>query len=235
MQNERVRHIMTESVLSIGIHEPVTEALRLFAAYPLHHLPVVDSSALRGMLSSADMLKLEYFLPRTGAQASAVLMNDRFRIETLMRQPVITARLDDTIAEAAGRMVTHAIHALPVVDADNHLLGIVTTTDIMQALLHGMGLKASSEQDEARHNPSDLEMRRAVEAAEAAMLHGTDADGVAASMLYLQQRNAGLEALRKNVARYLHGGQDERLHARLVKEVNGLAEPGQETDLAVPL
>jgi CBS domain-containing protein len=58
-----------------------------------------------------------------------------------MRSPVVTAGLDDTIADAASRMVTHAVHSLPVVDESNHLLGIVTTTDIMQALLHGIGLK----------------------------------------------------------------------------------------------
>lgn len=235
MENERVRHIMTESVLSIGIHEPVTEAVRLFANYPLHHLPVIDSSGLKGMLSSADMLKLEYFLPRCSAQSSAVWLNDRFRIETLMRQPVVTAKPDDTIADAASRMVTHAIHALPVVDERNHLLGIVTTTDIMQALLHGMGIKRGTEKREAKYMPTELEMRRAVEAAESATQHGADPDGVAAAMLYLKERNARLEVLWKDVARYLHGGQDERLHARLVKEVAGLAPRGQETELPVPL
>ena len=31
MQKERIRRIMSEAVLSIGVHEPVSEALRLFA------------------------------------------------------------------------------------------------------------------------------------------------------------------------------------------------------------
>jgi CBS-domain-containing membrane protein len=59
MLDERVRHIMTEAVRSIGVHEPITEALRFFANYPLHHLPVVDGSELKGVVSSADMLELE--------------------------------------------------------------------------------------------------------------------------------------------------------------------------------
>lgn len=234
MKDERVRHIMTESVLSIGVHDPITEALRLFATHPVHHLPVVDGLELKGMLSSADVLKLKYFLPKSGAQASAALLNDKFRIDTMMCLPVITAGPDDTIADAASRMGTHGIHALPVVNEKNRLLGIVTTTDIIQALLHGIGLKRRPEQGDEKAAPTELEMRRAIEVAESATLEGTDTDGVAASLLYLRERNAMLEALRQDVARYLHG-QDARLHARLVKHIERLGQSGQETELSIPL
>src|SRR5450631_2357578 len=135
MQNELVRHIMTAEVLSIDIRESITEAMRLFAGYPVHHIPVVDGAALRGMLSTADMLKLEYFLPKSGAQASAALLNNRFRIDKLMRSPANSATLD-----------------------------------------------------------------------------GTDPNGIAAAMLFLNERNALLETLRVDVARYVQAGQDERLH-----------------------
>jgi len=234
MRDERVRHIMTAAVVSISVHEPVTEVLRLFANQPLHHLPVVDGLELKGMLSSADMLKLEFFVPKSGTQVSASLLNDRFRIDTMMRRPVVTARLDDTIADAASRMITHGFHALPVINENSHLVGIVTTSDIMQALLHGMGLKPRPEQDEATRTPTELEMRRAIEAAESARLKGTDTDGVAASMLFLHKRNALLEALRQDVARYLHG-QDERVHTRLVKHIERLGQTGQESELSIPL
>jgi CBS domain-containing protein len=152
----------------------------------------------------------------------------------MMRRPVITAGLDDTIADAASRMATHGIHALPVINENSHLLGIVTSTDIMQALLHGIGLKPRPERREAKRELTELEMRRAIEAAESATLSGTDTDGVAASMLYLHERNAMLEALRQDVARYLHG-QDERLHARLVKHIERLSQTGQQIELSIPL
>jgi acetoin utilization protein AcuB len=170
MRDERVRHIMTEAVLSIGLHEPVTEVMRLFASYPLHHLPVVDGLQLKGMLSSADMLKLEYFLPKSGIKGSAALWSDRFSVQTLMRWPVFTAKPDDTIADAASRMATNGVHALPVINENGDLLGIVTTTDVMQALLHGIGLKPKLEQHEARRRPGELEMRPAIQSAESATL-----------------------------------------------------------------
>jgi CBS domain-containing membrane protein len=235
MQDDRVRHIMTAPVLSIGVHEPITEVLRILANCPLHHLPVVDGSQLKGMLSAADMLQLEYFLPKSGMSGSAVLLNDRFRVQKMMRWPVPSAKLDDTIADAASRMATNGIYSLPVIDENNHLLGIVTTTDIMQALLHGIGLEPRPAQHEARRRPTGLQMHRAIRSAESVTLNGTDPDGVAAAMLYLNERNALLEVLRQNVARYLHGGQDERLHTRLVRELDALSQPGEVSELSIPL
>jgi len=223
--DERVRHIMTATVLSIGVQEPITEVLHLFATHTLHHLPVVDGLELKGMLSSADLLKLKHFVPKSGSLASATLLNDRFKIATMMSRPVVAAKLDDTIAEAAARMASHGVHALAVIDDNSHLVGIITTTDIMQALLHGMGRKRSSEPDEGTRKPNELEMRRAVEAAVSATQAGTDTDGVAATMLRLRDRNVLLEDLRQDVARYLHAGQDERMHTRLVKDLDRLGQP----------
>jgi CBS domain-containing protein len=231
--DERVRHIMTGAALSIDVHRPIAEVLRLFATHTLHHLPVVDGLELKGMLSSADLLKLENFVPKSGNLASATLLNDRFKIATMMRRPVVSAKLDDTIADAAARMASHGIHALAVIDENSHLAGIITTTDIMQALLHGMARKRSAEPPEGTHKPDELEMRRAVEAAESATQNGTDTDGIAATMLQLRDRNAILEELRQNLARYLHAGQDERLHTLLVRDLERLGQPP--TELSVQL
>jgi acetoin utilization protein AcuB len=234
MVDERIRHIIVGDVVSVDLHAPVSEAMRLFASRPLHHLPVTDGAVLKGMLSSADMLKLEHFRPRGGA-AAAALLDQHFRIETLMRYPVITAVPDDTIEVAASRMVLHGVHALPVVDDRGQLLGIVTTSDIMHALLHGIGVGASGMPQQPARRPGELEMRRALQAAEAAVLCGGDTDGVATALLYLHRRNGLLETLRTQIARYLRVGQDERLHSSLHRQLERCAEPGETTALETPL
>jgi CBS domain-containing protein len=221
MQSERVRHIMTQTAVSIGIDEPITEALRLFARHPVHQLPVVDALVLKGILSSADILKLEYFLPKPGTPPAS-LLNERFRIDAMMRTDVVTANPEDTIVEAAARMIVHGMHALPVVSDTNRLLGTVTTTAIMRALLHGMGIQSTPGRIDSSVIPTELEMRRAVESAISAVQTGTDTNGVSTCLLSLHRRNALLEKLLADVARYLHSGHDEQMHALLMRDVDQL-------------
>lgn len=173
-----VTRVMTEAVLSIDAASSVSEALRLFIEYPVHHLPVVRERKLVGMLSSADVMKLKGFLPKN-AMASEEYIDQRFSIETLMSHPAISVQSHQAVEDAARLMVTHAVHALPVVDMQDHLLGIVTTTDMMQALLHG------------------------------ASRPGEEADPEHARTLYLERRVATLEEALRLVRRYVVERQDE--------------------------
>jgi signal-transduction protein with cAMP-binding, CBS, and nucleotidyltransferase domain len=133
-QNPRVAQVMTTSVLSVEKQVGAGEVLRHFREYPIHHLPVMEGPRVVGLLSSADMMKLEHMLPRGIANPKAWL-DERMKAAELVRRSAITCTADATVAEAACRMASHGIHALPVVDASDHLLGIVTTTDLMAALL----------------------------------------------------------------------------------------------------
>jgi hypothetical protein len=52
---------------------------------------------------------------------------------------------------------------------------------------------------------------------------------------YLNERNALLKTLRVDVALYVHGGQDERLHSHLIKDLHKLDQRAQEVELSIPL
>jgi CBS-domain-containing membrane protein len=118
------------------------------------------------------------------------------RIENMMHTPAITIGARDTVETAASLMARHGIHALPVVNAQERLIGIVTTTDIISAALHG---PAPSTRDQS--TPKGV-------AAEA----GGRADAGGA-------RLHALEAVLHAADRYLSAGQDERLHSQLLKTI----------------
>lgn len=242
--HDPVTRLMTEAVLSVDVDAPVSEALRLFAEYPVHHLPVVRERVLVGMLSSADVMKLEGFLPKKGRSAREYL-DQRFRIDMLMRQPAISVQPQQTAEDAARLMVRHGIHALPVVNGQNHLVGIVTTTDLMQAALNarpqsGPHTDAAPDLTSIQRKPDLGAFGKSLRAAHDAILGERDPDGIACSLLYLYQRNASLEDIHKAVQRYLTAGQDEMLHATLMKamvraeqlEERARAEPAMAFGLA---
>lgn len=132
---ERVDHLMSAAV-SIDVDESAGTMLRLFAGYPIHHLPVVSGRKVVGMVSSADVMKLDAFRPKTGLPSNEYMSH--VNVADLMSKPAITIRPHQSLVDAAHLMASHGIHALPVVDADEQLLGILTTTDIIASTLEAL-------------------------------------------------------------------------------------------------
>jgi CBS domain-containing protein len=52
--------------------------------------------------------------------------------KSVMTTNIVTVSRDTTVAEAARRMLKHHVTALPVVDADNRPLGLVSEGDVMR-------------------------------------------------------------------------------------------------------
>jgi CBS domain-containing membrane protein len=78
--------------------------------------------------------------PRLGLRHRLRLTLDRARapngsVEDIMTTHVKTVRPDTPIAEAVLRMADGAVHHLPVVGPDDKLVGIVSQTDLIPALL----------------------------------------------------------------------------------------------------
>jgi len=232
--DEPVSRIMTEAVVAIEIDRPASEVLDCFLQYPIHHLPVVRGGRLVGMLSSADVMKLEFFMPRATSD-TARFLDSRVTIERLMRTPVISAGPATSIAEAAERMVEVGVHAIPVVDEEDRVLGLVTTTDVIRSLLHGAPRRGvvpasrmpedppteeSQEECEYHRKPTDPECRIALRTATELHVEERDPRFLGKTLLYLDQRRSRLEKVLMLADRFLRAGQDEQTHALLLKSIH---------------
>jgi acetoin utilization protein AcuB len=100
-------------------------ALKLMEEHRLHHVPVLDPGRkLVGIVAERDLL-----LAATRHLQSAV------EVAEVMHRNVTTATLDMPIAEAATLMVDNRIGGLPVVDADEHVIGVITESDVFRAFV----------------------------------------------------------------------------------------------------
>jgi CBS domain-containing protein len=232
--DEPVASIMTEAVVAIDVDRPVSEVLDCFVQYPIHHLPVVRAGRLVGMLSSADAMKLEFFLPRTAAETARYL-DQRVTIERLMRAPVISATPDTSIAEAVERMVEAGVHAVPVVDDEERVLGLVTTTDVIRSLLRGPPRRAPAAAPQAaarapadaappgshyHRRPEPGQYETALRTAGTLCDEARDPRHLGKTLLYLDQRRSLLEDVLAHADRFLVAGQDEQTHALLLKAIH---------------
>jgi acetoin utilization protein AcuB len=228
--SDPVNRFMTEPAVSIDLTSPAAEILRLFSVHPFHHLPVVDRGKVVGMLSSADVLKLEAFLPKRGG-TSTDLLNQGLHIGQLMRQPPITVAGNQSVEQATTLMIKHGIHALPVTDSDDRLLGIITTTDIINAVLHSdqrssaHGTSTTEVQSEpALGLVSPAQMREAAQLAAAAADLSDGSGKIARALLQAESRLRVLEDVLVFADRYVRAGQDQNLHRLLVKAITKAKE-----------
>jgi len=59
-----------------------------------------------------------------------------FEAKTVMTKGVIAATPDTSITDAIRMLVKHSVSGLPVVDAENNLVGILTEKDALSLLTH---------------------------------------------------------------------------------------------------
>ncbi len=117
----KIASIMTPDPITVMASTSLDEARALFAKHRIHHLPVVDpEGAVIGMLSQSDYLKAH------GASFSSV--------GELMTKGLAKLEADDTVRTAANLFTLNKFHALPIVGANNHLVGIVTTLDLIKLM-----------------------------------------------------------------------------------------------------
>jgi CBS domain-containing membrane protein len=132
-KREPVTSIMTKQPFSANITMSLRDVDHLLNEHSIRHIPVVSGDVLVGMISRTDLERISFV---TGVEGNRLKTEvyDQFTVEQVMTKNVQTLDKDDTIKDAAEMLSFGAFHAVPVVD-DKRLIGIVTTTDLINYLL----------------------------------------------------------------------------------------------------
>jgi acetoin utilization protein AcuB len=134
----RVEELMTPKVFVVEQDDFVDRVFFLIHYESIRHLPVVEKGKVIGIVSDRDLYKA--LGPKSNSRAiaeasgahSAELYVATKRVRHIMRRGVITVTRDTSASEAAAIMADNKIGALPVVDKDDKLVGILSSTDILR-------------------------------------------------------------------------------------------------------
>ncbi len=135
-ENAPVRTLMADTVVSLSERHRVWEARDIFERCGLHHLPVIDDHRqLVGILSHTDLYRvgMDQTFPEDAPPPERA--RPKQSIASVMRREPITVRDDDPVELAMSLLAEGSFHSLPVVDADDRLVGMLTTSDILRRLL----------------------------------------------------------------------------------------------------
>jgi acetoin utilization protein AcuB len=129
----RVEQEMTHRAVTVAPDEYLYHAFAVMRRCGFRHLPVVEAGQLVGILSDRDIFKYSHM--RGGA-----LTVDNVMVRDAMTKDVYTCRRGDRLGDVIDTMLLHKIGALPVVDADGAVIGILTSTDLLSELRRHEGV-----------------------------------------------------------------------------------------------
>lgn len=125
----RVQDVMTRSVETVSAGESAENALRRMRTRRIRHLVATKGGEIVGVVSDRDLKALGTF-----RQVQSV--------EDVMSSPAVTVKPLMTLRQAANLLRGRSLGCLPVVE-DGELLGILTTTDVLELIGRGIDRPAA--------------------------------------------------------------------------------------------
>ena len=125
--------LMTSPVTWLPSDSTLMEAWTVMKRTGIHHLPVTSvHGTLVGIISNHDLLPYAHELDSVNSPGSSA----GHKLARVMSSRVLSATPTTEIREIALVMLDEHVSAIPILDSSRHLVGILTTSDILRAIVH---------------------------------------------------------------------------------------------------
>ncbi len=133
-----VEDVMTRQPVTVTAEARAKEALTRMAGHGVTSLPVVDQMGrIIGVVSEADLIR-ESVEHDPRAQLNAVQGNREQVppgcVGDVMTSHAVTVREHNDFADAVDLMTSTGVKSLPVVDQHQHVVGVVSRSDVVKQL-----------------------------------------------------------------------------------------------------
>lgn len=133
-KHEPISKIMSASVASVQVGQPLSDVRDLMLNANIHHVPIIDGSKLVGLISFTDLMKINFVVNGVDERSINAIIDQQFSIRQIMSDKLVTIKNTDTIRDGSELLAKGGFHSLPVIDDEGALVGIVTTTDLIRYL-----------------------------------------------------------------------------------------------------
>ncbi|MSQ42245.1 MAG: CBS domain-containing protein [Dehalococcoidia bacterium] len=130
-----VEAIMSHPLVTVTPEAQLWEARAMMTAHHVHHLLVADRGRIVAIISDRDIAYRVslYASGPTASRHEAAALHRRVHQAATFR--LVTIRDDASVEEATALILDREISALPVVDEQGQVIGIVTSRDLLRGLL----------------------------------------------------------------------------------------------------
>jgi acetoin utilization protein AcuB len=130
----KIVELMTKNPLVMTPGETVGQADELMTENRIRQLPVVEGSALLGIITDRDVRSFLANSSLADPEERAKALKTKVR-EVMTADP-LTLAPDDDLRDAVELLVEDKIGGIPVVDEAEGLVGIVTYVDVLRCFLN---------------------------------------------------------------------------------------------------
>ena len=133
-KNESITKIMSANITTVQVGQPLSDIRKLMCEAHYHHIPIVDGKKLVGLVSFTDLMKINVLISGADERTVDTIIDQQFKITDIMSTELTSIRQTETVRQAAELLSKGHFHSLPVIDNDENVVGIVTTTDLIHYL-----------------------------------------------------------------------------------------------------
>jgi acetoin utilization protein AcuB len=129
----KVSKYMTQKLITATPAMSVKQAFLLMRTHRVRHIPVVEEEKLVGIISDRD-LRRPRWAEHLDDWTAYYQVNENHTIADVMTRNPETVRASDDILKAVSIFREHRYGALPVLNKDGNLAGILSAQDLLGAL-----------------------------------------------------------------------------------------------------
>lgn len=133
-----VRHWMQPDPAVVASDTLVSEANRILSQNNLHALPVVDEGRLRGLVTRANLLRMDHFVLSTQSADELAFFSTRLKVRDVMVRNPATVQVGDTMQHCLEQGRALGVAQFPVLDGDR-VVGVISANEIFQLAAHCLG------------------------------------------------------------------------------------------------
>ena len=137
-----VSRSMTRKVITVDKEATIFDAQELLAKNKIRHLPIIDKDRrLIGIITDRDIrsaLPYNSLIKHYSNEEKERI--SKFKVKDIMTKDPITISPTYTIQDALLMIQNSKVGALPVVDDDHKLKGIISVRDLLRAFINVLGI-----------------------------------------------------------------------------------------------
>lgn len=135
-----VKDWMSKKLITVEDDASIMKASKLMKDHNIQHLPVLRKGSLIGIISDRDLKEAQPSKATALDIRELYYLLDEIKVKSIMSPNLFTVFPEETLEKAAAVMLKHNISALPVVNPQGGLEGIITKGDVFRAFVSMSGI-----------------------------------------------------------------------------------------------